>query len=74
MMTSIRRTNRATPISWVCATCRVPFGLTRVMAAMAVTSTARPSHANQFMTDDRIDAASTLGTPRKILSIEFVVG
>jgi len=54
MMTTARRTSRATPISRVRATCRVPFGLIPVRAAMAVMSTARPSHPSQLMTDDSI--------------------
>jgi hypothetical protein len=50
MITTSKRTSRATPIRRVLATCRVPFGLMPVTAATAVMSTARPSHANQLMT------------------------
>lgn len=43
--------------------CRVPFGLMPVMAATAVRSTARPSHASQLITDDSIHVDPALRTP-----------
>src|SRR5688572_5755688 len=54
MRMMITRTNRATAISRVRATCRVPLGLIPVMAAKTAMMSARPSHANQLMTDDRL--------------------
>src|ERR1051325_11711618 len=52
----ISRTMRATPIMLVCATCRVPFGLTPVMAAMAATRAAAMSHVYQVMLRFQSDA------------------
>ncbi len=49
MMTISSRMSRAAPIRLVRATCRVPFGLMPLTAAMAVMRTAGPSHANQLM-------------------------
>src|SRR5450759_127572 len=43
--------------------CRVPFGLMPVMAATAVRSTARPSHASQLIIDDSIHVDPALRTP-----------
>lgn len=52
MMTSAKRASRATPISRVRATWRVPRGSMPVTAATAVMRTARPSHASQLMTNE----------------------
>jgi len=54
MMTITRRMNRATPISLVWETCRVPFGLMPVMAAMAAMTTARVSQTSQLTMNDSI--------------------
>ena len=43
------RTNRAMPIMRVRATCRVPFGLMPVRAAIATMMTAMTSHESQVM-------------------------
>lgn len=47
MRTIATRATRATPISRVPATWRVPFGLMPVIAATAVMTTARISHVSQ---------------------------
>jgi len=49
MTTITKRAIRPTPIMRVWATGRVPLGFTPVTAAIAATTTARPSHTNQFM-------------------------
>ena len=49
MMTIARRASRPIPIMRVWATCRVPFGLMPLTAAIAAMITARASQTSQFM-------------------------
>src|SRR6476619_7350279 len=75
------RTTRATPIMLVRATCRVPFGLMPVTAAIAVTRAARISQVYQLMpegltrsapsclaaqTDDRVHQRPRLDRLRQV--------
>ena len=49
MATTTKSAIRPTPIIRVLATCRVPFGLIPVTAAIATITTAIPRNTSQFM-------------------------